>query len=142
MLARREHSRAELTEKLRPHADEGDDLDALLDGLEAAGYLSDARFAEQLANRHRGRHGPRKLEYVLRSKGVAGDEIARVVADARSDEAGAAAAVLRRRFGVPADSAEARARQMRFLSNRGFGADAIRQAIRRLEEDVQGGGET
>ena len=48
-LARREHSRTELARKLAPHAVDADELNRLLDSLEADKLLSDARFAEVLA---------------------------------------------------------------------------------------------
>ncbi|MBX6393997.1 MAG: recombination regulator RecX, partial [Burkholderiales bacterium] len=50
LLARREHSRAELARKLAPHVEEGDDLDALLDELAARKLLCDERYAEARAH--------------------------------------------------------------------------------------------
>ena len=47
-LARREYSRLELARKLRPHAESAEQLDAVLDALEAGKLLSNARFAESL----------------------------------------------------------------------------------------------
>ncbi|MGH8631120.1 MAG: recombination regulator RecX, partial [Burkholderiales bacterium] len=46
LLARREHSRAELEAKLRPHCEDPHTLGALLDELERRGWLSEARFVE------------------------------------------------------------------------------------------------
>ena len=47
LLARREHSRAELRRKLAPHVEEGVDLEALLDDFTQRGWLSEERFVEQ-----------------------------------------------------------------------------------------------
>ena len=47
LLARREHSRAELERKLADHVAEGEDVASILDELAAKGWLSDARYAEQ-----------------------------------------------------------------------------------------------
>ncbi len=43
LLTAREHSRAELTRKLTPHLQDGDDLDAVLDDLTLRGYTDEAR---------------------------------------------------------------------------------------------------
>ena len=43
-LSMREHSRMELRRKLQRHAQEGDDVEALLDSLEQANWLSQERF--------------------------------------------------------------------------------------------------
>ena len=45
-LAAREHSRIELQRKLAKYAQEGDDVDAVLDALERADFLSAERFSE------------------------------------------------------------------------------------------------
>ena len=47
-LSAREHSRQELGRKLARYAQEGDDVEALLDTLEAAKFLSQSRFSESL----------------------------------------------------------------------------------------------
>jgi len=46
ILARREHTRAELARRLGPHVEDADQLEALLDELERRKLLSDARYAE------------------------------------------------------------------------------------------------
>ena len=46
LLALREHSRAELQSKLARHVQEGDDLPALLDQLQAKGFIDETRVAE------------------------------------------------------------------------------------------------
>ena len=101
LLARRDHGRVELGRKLARHADESDDIPALLDELERSGYLSDGRVAEQAARRHAGRHGPRRLARDLEARGVRAGEIETVVAAAREAEPAQALAVLRRKFPEP-----------------------------------------
>jgi regulatory protein len=58
LLARREHSRAEMLRKLREDGNE-DELAALLTRFEECGLLSDARFAEQFVSSRSGRFGTR-----------------------------------------------------------------------------------
>jgi len=125
LLARREHSRAELARKLAAHAAESDDVAALLDELLAKGWLSDARFAEQSIRAKSRRFGPLKVAHYLRSKGVDDDVITAGTRAAGSDGIAAIAAIWRSRFRAgPADDRE-KARQVRFLQGRGFPLDAV-----------------
>jgi regulatory protein len=43
--------------------------------------------------------------------------------------------VWRKKFQAPAEDAQGRAKQMRFLAARGFGAEAIRRVVKGGEED-------
>lgn len=130
MLARRDYARAELASKLERHVVEGDDLNALLDDLQARGYLSDARFAEQLANRHRGRHGPLTVERELRRRGVPDDIVSTTVTEARSTEYDEALRVLRRKFASAPENMQDWAKQGRYLQARGFSLEVIRRLLR------------
>ena len=119
-LARREHSREELRRKLVPRLAEGDDLEAVLDDLARRGWLSDARFAEQVARSKARRYGPLKLAHYLKGRGVSQEAIAAGVRAAGSEGTADMEVVWRSRFrAAPADERE-RGRQVRFLQGRGF----------------------
>jgi len=130
LLARREHSRAELTAKLAVHGTAGE-IAALLDELAAAGLLSDARFAESWLRSHGERFGSARLRHTLRGKGIdealIGDELA-----ALPDELERARAVWGRKFARPPVDARDWARQARFLAQRGFSAETIRRLLREV----------
>ena len=128
MLARREHSRAELARKLAAHA-EDEDLDALLDDLERENLLSNNRFADMLLNARAGRHGSVRLKAELRDKGVPAELIEAAVSKARGNDLEAARAVWRKKFGAPPRDATERARQMRFLAGRGFPAGVVSKVV-------------
>jgi regulatory protein len=104
LLARREHSRAELTRKL---SDDGnkEDIQAVLDQLERSGLLSDARFAESFVSSRAARVGNARLRHDLRAKGIADDLIvAALPAETDSETSGARS--LATQVGVaPADRA-------------------------------------
>ena len=134
LLARREHSRAELARKLAPH-DEFGGTDALLDDLQREGLLSDSRYAEALAHTRAGRHGSLRLKADLRGKGVDDNEAAEALAEARANDLAAARAVWAKKFDSPPSNAAERDKQMRFLAGRGFPLDVIRRVIGGLEED-------
>ncbi|MFZ5557705.1 MAG: recombination regulator RecX [Pseudomonadota bacterium] len=129
LLARREHSRAELRSKLLAAADPDDDVDALLDEFERRGWLSDKRFAEQRVTARRGRFGTLKIAHELKAKGVSGEVAETALAEARASETSACREVWRKRFGRAPATREERAKQARFLQSRGFGAEAIRAVL-------------
>ncbi|NTV95409.1 MAG: recombination regulator RecX [Thiobacillus sp.] len=128
LLARREHSRAELARKLAPHG-EADEIAALLDGLERENLLSNERYAESLASVRAGRHGSLRLKADLRDKGVPEAVIAETVREARANDLEAAHAVWAKKFGSPPADAAERARQTRFLAGRGFPLDVVRRVL-------------
>ncbi len=57
LLSQREHSWAELQRKLGPHVQDGEDLNAVLDGLQAKGFISEERVVESVLNRRASRLG-------------------------------------------------------------------------------------
>jgi regulatory protein len=130
LLAQREHSPVELRRKLAPHAESDEQLDAVLRALEAEGFLSPQRFAESLAHRRAQRFGLRRIEQELGTHRLDTGATASVLERLRSTERERALAAWRKRFGtIPVDSAE-RARQHRFLAQRGFTGDAIAWVLR------------
>ena len=77
LLARREHSRAELHGKLVGRGFENDSVKELLQGLEDQDLLSDERFAMSLiASRAETGYGPNRIGLELRNRGVS-EELAR-----------------------------------------------------------------
>lgn len=129
LLARREHSRAELVRKLGQAGFVQDDIESLLDEFEGKKWLSDQRFAESYVADHRARAGSIKLAYDLRQRGVSEAIIESVLRENRNTELERAHQVWQKKFGsAPADSA-AKARQIRFLQTRGFTLEAIQKIL-------------
>jgi regulatory protein len=134
LLARREHSRAELARKLAQAGFDDRDIAHLLDAFEEKNWLSDRRFAESWIADHRARSGSVKLAFDLRQRGVSDSIIESVLGDNRDSEPERAREVWQKKFGAPPADAAAKARQMRFLQGRGFSSDAIRQALREASD--------
>ena len=130
LLAQREHSRVELSRKLGPYAESDEQLAAVLDELERTGLSSPRRFAESLAHRRAARFGLRRIEQELGAHRLDADVAAPVIAQLRGSERDRALAAWRRRFGTPPADATERARQHRFLAQRGFTAEAIGWVLR------------
>ena len=135
MLARREHTRAEMTRKLAPHCEFPEQIEQLLDALAARGWLSEVRFAESRAHTLARKFGSRKIEYDLRSRGVSAEVVEHAVERALTQELDNCRAAWQRKFGVLPQSAAERGRQMRFLAGRGFSAEAVRQVLKAGDAD-------
>ncbi len=128
-LARREHSRAELTRKLKPYAECSDALEALLDELVGAGWLSDQRFAESLVHRRANRFGARRLLDELKQHALDEALLERVDQQLRESEAERAKAVWEKKFGTLPTTFNERAKQARFLVGRGFSRAVIARLL-------------
>jgi regulatory protein len=124
-----------------PAADEGiddshddatrrhEEVEALLDWLEANRYLSSERFAESRVHAREARFGNRRIRAELAQHGVALS--ADAAAALAASELQRAAAVRERRFkALPRDASE-RAAQARFLAGRGFSPEVIQRVLRR-----------
>ena len=130
LLARRDHTRLELKQKLMPHVEDPAELDALLDDFTARGWLSESRVVDQLVQAKRARFGPARIRRALLDKGVPEALIAPALATLRQSELAAAREVWAKKFqGAPATAAE-RARQVRFLQSRGFSLDVAMRVVR------------
>ncbi len=139
LLAIREHSRVELTRKLATHAESEEQLGAVLDDLERAGHLSQQRFVESLIRRRSARYGSRLIEHELKGHRVADEISAPLLRELATDDRQRALEVWRKRFGRPPEDLSERARQHRFLAQRGFDAEAISAVFRALREEAADG---
>lgn len=139
LLSQREHSRVELLRKLAPHADSAQSVDALLDELGRAGLLSEQRFAESLVRRRAARYGIRRIEQELGTHRLQAAVTGPVLTQLRDGERERALHAWRKRFGAAALDASERARQQRFLAQRGFDADTIAWVIRHGASAPDGG---
>lgn len=135
LLAGREHSRAELQKKLASYEQEPGELQHALDELQAKGFISEQRVVESVIHRRAARLGAARVKQELQAKGVSAEAIAEAVDRLRGSETERAREVWRKKFGEPAADPAGRARQMRFLAARGFGAEAIRRVVRGADDD-------
>lgn len=135
-LSAREHSRLELGRKLARHAEEGDDVAAVLDWLQAQKFLSEERFAESLVNRRAARFGNSRIVSELQSHGIDETTVAGLKTELVADENDRAWEVWCRKYRQPATDAAEAAKQMRFLQQRGFSHGAIQSVMRRAKKKV------
>ena len=136
-LARREHSRLELTRKLERAGYSAADIEPLLDEFSRRGWLSNRRFAESYVQQKQQRFGALKLAHELRGRGVDESTIQQLMAAAKESELERAGAVWKKRFGVPPSNASEKAKQMRFMQSRGFNTATIQLIIRTPADNDQ-----
>lgn len=142
LLARREHSRAELVDKLRRKFAEQTEglaqlLPEVLDQLERDGLLSDARFVAAYTRYRRSRgFGPLLIRQELRGKGVNSALLDAALTENPQEWLQTLHELLarKRRLVSSTDNAQevrkARQKLYRFCLSRGFASEQIEQALR------------
>jgi regulatory protein len=135
LLARREHSRAELKRKLAAYGTE-EDIANVLTQLETEGLLSDARAAGAYVRAHAGRFGATRLRQDLRSRGL-DPQLADADLAALGDELERARAVWAKKFPLAPADAHEWARQARFLQSRGFATEVVRKLLKNPEGESE-----
>ena len=137
-LARREYTRQELALKLAPHAESEAEIAQVLDDFTGRGWLSEQRAAEQIARMRRSRYGMARIRHDLQAKGVSAEVVGTTLAGLKEGELDAARAVWRRKFRAAPVNAAERAKQARFLQNRGFSGEIITCLLRGLSRGESG----
>jgi len=130
-LARREHARVELLDKLRRFGFDPDVAAAAVTQLVDDGLQSDQRFVEAfIRSRIDQGKGPLKIRADLRGRGISAGLIDAGLVEADQDWHELAREVRARKFGSGriGDFRE-KTRQMRFLQSRGFEQDHIQSAV-------------
>jgi len=130
-LARREHGRVELRNKLTKFGFDADISEAAIDRLIDDGLQSDQRFAEAfIQSRISQGKGPGRIRADLSQRGVSDSVIDDGLHEAEQNWWALARDVRKKKFGaqLPVDFKE-KARQMRFLQYRGFEPDHIQSAV-------------
>lgn len=122
LLARREHSQAQLRRKLLRRFADHQAVECELARLAEENLQSDQRFAESFVRQRSGRgYGPLRVEQELREKGLSDAELSAALDDAGIDWCTLAAEVFRKKFGAPeAQDIKQKARCARFMHYRGF----------------------
>ena len=137
LLSGREYSRAELVKKLKPFETTPGELDKALDELQAKDFINEQRVVDSVLHRRSAKLGTARIKQELQSKGLDAGAVLDAVDLLKSTELERAREVWRKKFGTPAQSSPAdakegakeRAKQMRFLLSRGFGAEVIHKVV-------------
>jgi regulatory protein len=136
-LAQREHSRRELERKLSSSANAQLSAEAvdILDKLEQQGFLSEKRAAEQIARTRRTRFGSQRIVHELKTKGIDDHLIGDILPALKETELETALNIWRKKFAQPPATREERAKQIRFMMNRGFSMETIQHVLSQAAEE-------
>jgi regulatory protein len=133
LLARREHSRRELLQKLCKRFDDPDLVAEQLDRLVAENLQSDTRYVDSMLRQRLNRgYGPARIRQEMRQKGVADADIRSAMAELEPDWFHLAEQVWQRKFGAePAADIREKARRDRFMRYRGFAGEHYQHLLER-----------
>lgn len=131
LLARREHSRQELMQKLLKRFNDAELINEQLDRLVDDNLQSDARYAESYVRQRSNRgYGPLRIFQEMRQRGIPEGGIQDAMNSADYDWSANAEKALHRKFGTaPAADITEKARRSRFMQYRGFSSDHFRDIL-------------
>ena len=132
-LARKERTVAEMGTWLRQRGLADDEVEVVVGHLAEGGILDDARFAAQYAadKRELAGWGSDRIRAALLERGVTAADVEAAIAEEPASEVERAAAVLVER-GLSLRGERDRSRAFGFLWRRGYGAETVYEAIRRV----------
>lgn len=135
LLARRNHARGELADKLRRRDFPAHAIEEALAACERYGYLDDDETARQLFRELRRKgNGPLKIRQEMARRGLTGEGVDRLLDAYAGGEAERAAArelleKRRARYDREPDPRKRREKIQRFLHGRGFTGPVIREVL-------------
>ena len=131
LLSRRDHSRLELSQKLRLRQFDNELIEAALDKLVDQQWLCDERFARIQVRQHVfKRHGPMRIRMELKRKGVDEHIIELALDENETDWFELARACYQSRFrNADISDIKEKAKRVRYLQSRGFNSDQVRYAL-------------
>ncbi|MCP3673579.1 MAG: regulatory protein RecX [Gammaproteobacteria bacterium] len=129
LLARREHSRLELFQKVSKKQFNTDLISENIDDFIEHDWQSDLRYGEMVVrSRILKCHGPVKISRELQQKGISSDIIEDII-NIDVDWSELAETALKKRFPSHGESQNEIAKQYRFLLQRGFTNEIIKAAL-------------
>ena len=137
-LGKREYSYKELGQKLKSYLEEDQDAEsitAILDDFKARGWLSDARFTEQMVHARRTKFGSSRIVHELHEKGIDSSLIEGAIEQLKETELDSAKEVWQKKYRNAPANRDEWAKQARFLQSRGFGFDVIKKVLNTQADD-------
>lgn len=138
LLARREHSRYELQQKLLQRYYPSTMIEECLDALEQQGLLNQSRYAHSYAaSRAAHGYGPVRISTALRQRGIAQNCIDAALAELEAEWLEHLQHLHRKRFRAPLPTSHAeRQRQTQFFRQHGFTNEQIQQLFAHLTAET------
>ncbi len=134
LLARREHSKLELYQKMRVKGFDKEMIQFNVDEFAQSDWQSNQRYCEMiLRSRVIKKHGPVKIKMELRQKGVSDIDIERCFDRSENEQIDwvmLCQSAWKKKYRGIAQSQNEKAQQYRFLQQRGFTVDQIKSALK------------
>ena len=111
------------------------EITAILDDFKARGWLSDARYTEQMVHAWQAKFGVSKIAHELRQKGVSADLVLDAIEKVKVNELDNAKEIWQKKFKAAPLNRDEWAKQARFLQSRGFGFDTIKKVLNSKDDD-------
>lgn len=138
LLSRRDHSRWELARKLRQKGAAPDEIEPLLEELEAFGYLDDERFCRNFIRyRSQKAWGLSRYRQELQSRGVSSDLVSRILEDSEEISDQTQILKLERLIGREVERGKEKQKIVAAMLRRGFASQRVRAAWDRVNLQSQ-----
>ncbi len=138
ILTRRDHSKHELSQKLKARGYTGEVIGKVISECERFGYINDERTAQVFIRQlHKKGYGLRRIRFELNSKGLGGNHVQGILAKSISeaDECQGARKIYQKhakRFDREKDILKRKEKIYRFLHGRGFSNAVISEVISKI----------
>ncbi len=130
LLARREHGHVELARKLLLRGADADMIEVELQRLTEDGLLSEQRYLESyIRSRANAGRGPMRIREELTQRGLQRGDVEQALNAADIDWDENMRELWQRRFAGQVVDLKDKAKQSRFLAQRGYEADAVRRLL-------------
>lgn len=135
LLARREHSRAELVRKLQQRGYDNELIKSVVEQLACEELLSEARFTASFVRLRVGAgYGPLRISEELRQRGISRLAIQKVLQELQFDWQQLLLNVWQKKFIYPPCSMKEQAQQVRYLLYRGFTSEQVNTLVRQFNQ--------
>lgn len=135
LLARREHSRAELTRKLRQRGYDNALIVSVVEQLVSEALLSEVRFAEAFIRSRMGSgYGPLRVAEELCQRGISRADTQKFLQELEPNWPKILFGVWRKKFSQPPNNMKEQAQQMRYLLYRGFTSAQVNTLMRHVSQ--------
>jgi regulatory protein len=132
LLSRRDHSRQELTQKLKQKGGLDDDIQQVLDWCSAENYQSESRYAVLLVRSKINKgYGPLYLSQAAREQGITKELLTQTIESLEVDWFALALAQYQKKYGgTPVEDFQDKQKRMGYLQRRGFNGAQIQYALK------------
>ena len=128
-LSKRDHAYLELFNKLKKYSSDEVYINNVLHELVAKGYLSEERFIENYLSSKIKKYGVLRIRQVLNKKTGNLELVNKILQTSVIDEVVIAKKIFRKKFDKVSVDVLQKAKQVRFLTNKGFSYSTIRKVF-------------